>query len=70
MDRGCALAAIVCNLSGISDPPHFGGWYKQQSFLQYWYENVLHYDLLSVLGVGTSSKVSYITIVVGKPIVL
>lgn len=28
MDRGCALAAIVGNLFGISDPPHFGGWYK------------------------------------------
>ena len=34
MDWGCALAAIVGNLFGISDPPHFGGWYKQQSFLQ------------------------------------
>ena len=36
--------------------------------LQQWQENLLHYNLLSVLGVGTISKVSYITIVVGKPI--
>ena len=35
MGRSCALAAIVGNLFGISDPPHFGGWYKQQSYLYY-----------------------------------
>ena len=32
-DQSLQCIAIVGNLFGVSDPPHFGGGYKQQSFL-------------------------------------